>query len=128
MSLSDDIDDVKSLHIDPSATVTMDKRVNFSADTKLLPPAEGDMESIAFQAAPLQPSLARYVTELDLDQGVNLMIETQQFERWLIESALELTEGNQKRAATLLKAPQSTLNAKIKKYGLNIKKRKFRKR
>jgi DNA-binding NtrC family response regulator len=61
---------------------------------------------------------------LCLDQGIDLMAEAKRFERGIIERALELTEGNQKRAAKLLGLQSSTLHAKIKKYGLNVSRRK----
>jgi transcriptional regulator with GAF, ATPase, and Fis domain len=43
------------------------------------------------------------------------------FERGLIERALSLTSGNQLKAARLLGMKKSTLNGKIKIYGISIK-------
>jgi DNA-binding NtrC family response regulator len=86
---------------------------------------EADRETVASQAASyLTPALARYINDLGIDQGVNLMAEARRFERGIIERALELTKGNQKHAAKLLGLQSSTLHAKIKKYGLNASQRK----
>ncbi|HKY46237.1 MAG TPA: helix-turn-helix domain-containing protein [Pyrinomonadaceae bacterium] len=51
---------------------------------------------------------------------IDLQAEVQRFEKELIRSALIQTGGRQRRAARLLKTKVTTLNTKIKKYGIQI--------
>jgi transcriptional regulator with GAF, ATPase, and Fis domain len=61
------------------------------------------------------------VTEpYDLVGRVRLNDEVQRFETELIRSALSRTMGNQTRAARLLGVKLTTLNSKIKRYGISI--------
>lgn len=53
---------------------------------------------------------------IDVAQGIDLSEEVGLFEKRLIESALRYTNGNQQRAAALLKTKPSTLCHKIIKY------------
>jgi DNA-binding NtrC family response regulator len=55
---------------------------------------------------------------LDLKSGVDFFEEVRRFEMRLITRALELTGGNQSRAARMLGLGTTTLNYKIKSYGL----------
>jgi transcriptional regulator with GAF, ATPase, and Fis domain len=56
----------------------------------------------------------------DLAGRVRLCDEVQRFETELIRSALSRTMGNQTRAARLLGIKLTTLNSKIKRYGIPI--------
>jgi transcriptional regulator with GAF, ATPase, and Fis domain len=49
---------------------------------------------------------------------INLAEEVQRFEKDLIRSALLRTGGKQRQAARLLNVKVTTLNAKIKRYGI----------
>ena len=61
------------------------------------------------------------VTEpYDLVGRVRLCDEVQRFEIELIRSALSRTAGNQTRAARLLGVKLTTLNSKIKRYGIAV--------
>ena len=55
---------------------------------------------------------------LDLSKGIDFYNEVQRFETALIKLALEQSEGNQARAARLLGLRATTLNSKIKLYGI----------
>ena len=55
----------------------------------------------------------------DISRGIDLYEETCRFEIRLIQKALEETDGNQTRAARLLGLNLTTLNAKIKRYGID---------
>jgi DNA-binding protein Fis len=55
----------------------------------------------------------------DISRGIDLYEETCRFEIRLIQRALEETDGNQTRAARLLGLNLTTLNAKIKRYGID---------
>lgn len=57
---------------------------------------------------------------LDVRSGVDFYEEVKRFEVDLIERALSCTQGNQVRAARLLKMKVTTLNTKIKHYDINI--------
>jgi DNA-binding NtrC family response regulator len=59
---------------------------------------------------------ASALENLDLKSGVNFFEEVRRFETRLIRRALELTNGNQARAARMLGLGTTTLNYKIKVY------------
>jgi len=52
--------------------------------------------------------------------GRDLQEKVQLYEAELIKSALQRTGGNQRRAAQLLGIKATTLNCKIKRYGISI--------
>jgi two-component system response regulator AtoC len=54
------------------------------------------------------------------DRNLGLQEEVQRYERELIRSALQRTRGNQRRAAKLLGVKVTTLNCKIKRYGISV--------
>jgi DNA-binding NtrC family response regulator len=56
--------------------------------------------------------------EFDND-GIDFYNEVERYEIELIKSALNHCDGNQTRAARLLRMKSTTLNAKMKHYGLN---------
>ena len=55
---------------------------------------------------------------VDIKNGARFSDEVRQFEVSLIRTALGRTSGSQTRAARLLGLKPTTLNAKIKRYGL----------
>ena len=55
---------------------------------------------------------------LNLSQGIDFYDEVQRFETGLIRLALDQTRGHQAQAARLLKIKPTTLNSKIKLYGI----------
>jgi DNA-binding NtrC family response regulator len=64
-----------------------------------------------------------YLTEQDaLSEvtGLNLQAQVRRFEAQLIRMALVRTGGRQKEAALLLGSKVTTLNTKIKRYGIRI--------
>ena len=60
----------------------------------------------------------------DLDNDVSFKDRIRDYEVALITSALESAEGNQSKAAEILKMPLRTLVHKIKTYGLRKSYRK----
>ena len=54
----------------------------------------------------------------DVEHGINFYEEVRQFEIELINCALRLAGGRQKKAAQLLNLKESTLNTKIKLYNI----------
>ena len=58
------------------------------------------------------------VDGLEMESGVDFFEEVKRFETQLIGRALELTGGNQARAARILGLGTTTLNYKIKQYQL----------
>jgi DNA-binding NtrC family response regulator len=56
----------------------------------------------------------------DVAQGIDLEQEISRYEIELIKRALQLTGGHQSRAARLLRMNPTTLNSKIKKYGIVV--------
>ena len=61
---------------------------------------------------------AATVGGLEMESGVDFFEEVKRFETRLIGRALELTGGNQARAARMLRLGTTTLNYKIKQYAL----------
>ena len=55
---------------------------------------------------------------VDIKRGARFSDEVRQFEVSLIRTALGRTSGSQARAAKLLGLKPTTLNAKIKRYGI----------
>ena len=53
-----------------------------------------------------------------IENGLDFYAEVRKFEMMLINRALKFTGGAQNKAARILKMKHSTLNAKIKSYGL----------
>ena len=56
-----------------------------------------------------------------VQQGIDFYREVRRFKIALIRAALAHANGQQKRAAELLRIHLSTLNAMIKRYGIGIK-------
>lgn len=54
------------------------------------------------------------------ERQLGLQEEVQRYEIELIRSALQRTRGNQRRAAKLLRVKVTTLNCKIKRYGIDV--------
>jgi DNA-binding NtrC family response regulator len=54
------------------------------------------------------------------DRKLGLQEEVQRYEIELIKNALQRTRGNQRRAAKVLGVKVTTLNCKIKRYGISI--------
>jgi DNA-binding NtrC family response regulator len=57
----------------------------------------------------------------DLGRGINFYEQVRRFEIDLIRRALEQTGGHQSRAARLLGMNATTLNSKIKTYGISLR-------
>jgi DNA-binding NtrC family response regulator len=55
---------------------------------------------------------------LNLSEGIDFYGEVERFETGLIRLALDQTGGHQARAARLLRIKPTTLNSKIKLYGI----------
>ena len=65
-------------------------------------------------------STTRNQKQIDFDNdGIDFYHEVERYEIEMIKNALELCDGNQTRAAKLLTMKPTTLNAKMKHYGLN---------
>lgn len=86
-------------------------------------PAEMDNRLEALRV--LSNSLVREIESLRKGKNsampakINLIEEVQRFEKELIRCALVRTGGKQRQAARLLNVKVTTLNAKIKRYGIN---------
>ena len=61
--------------------------------------------------------------KVEINEGINFDDEVKSFEISLIERALEQTGGSQLRAARLLNLKHTTLNAKIKRYDIQLGRR-----
>jgi DNA-binding NtrC family response regulator len=73
-----------------------------------------EAESLDHEHALAEASEA--VANLNVRSGLNFFEEVRRFEMRLISRALELTGGNQARAARMLGLGTTTLNYKIKSY------------
>lgn len=59
------------------------------------------------------------IKPIDFNEGIDFYDEIARYEIELIRSALNQCDGNQARAAKLLHLKSTTLNAKMKHYGLH---------
>ena len=81
------------------------------------------VDQLVMLAKALASEIETLKAELTTDQNDNKQIdfydEVERYEIELIRSALNQCHGNQSRAAKLLHLKSTTLNAKMKHYGLN---------
>ncbi|HEU4510078.1 MAG TPA: helix-turn-helix domain-containing protein [Pyrinomonadaceae bacterium] len=87
-----------------SSEVNVDARLNTLRETVLQ--LLDEVESLAISRP------------VDIKRGARFSDEVRQFEVSLIRTALGRTSGSQTRAARLLGLKPTTLNAKIKRYGI----------
>ncbi|MCU1290182.1 MAG: hypothetical protein JWN60_2411 [Acidobacteria bacterium] len=103
------------------STVTETPLVSFSDSNQSTAEIDNRLEALRV----LSNSLAREIESLrkgknaGLPSKINLIEEVQRFEKELIRCALVRTGGKQRQAARLLNVKVTTLNAKIKRYGIN---------
>jgi DNA-binding NtrC family response regulator len=80
-------------------------------------------KALATEVESLQAELATDSNrdrQIDFDtEGIDFYNEIERYEIELIKSALSHCNGNQTQAARLLRMKSTTLNAKMKHYGLN---------
>jgi DNA-binding NtrC family response regulator len=77
-------------------------------------------KALATEVETLKGELSKAQKKIDLDNdGINFYDEIERYEIELIRSALNQCGGNQSQAAKLLHLKSTTLNAKMKHYGLN---------
>jgi DNA-binding NtrC family response regulator len=78
-------------------------------------------KALASEVETLQAELATdREKQIDFDNNaIDFYREVERYEIELIKSALDLCKGNQTHAAKLLTMKPTTLNAKMKHYGLN---------
>jgi transcriptional regulator with PAS, ATPase and Fis domain len=94
--------------VKPSAVETLMDRIKVLKDVSVALSAAADvLEQARRDGLP---------TSLNMDNGIDFNEEVRRFEMLLIERALSLSSGNQKRAAKLLRLKHTTLHTKIKKY------------
>ena len=99
------------------------ERMTHSFESNKPSPAEIDNRLEALRV--LSNSLVREIEALlrektaGMPGKINLIEEVHRFEKDLIRCALVRTGGKQRQAARLLNVKVSTLNAKIKRYGMD---------
>jgi DNA-binding NtrC family response regulator len=80
-------------------------------------------KELATEIETLQAELSRHrrlPKQIDLEKdGIDFYGEVERYEIELIKSALKQCNGNQSQAAKLLQLKSTTLNSKMKHYGLN---------
>jgi transcriptional regulator with GAF, ATPase, and Fis domain len=103
------------------ATELKKTAVNFESSEPLSATLDNRLEALRV----LSNSLVREIEALRkgktavIPDKINLIEEVQRFEKELIRCALVRTGGRQRRAARLLNVKVTTLNAKIRRYGLD---------
>jgi transcriptional regulator with GAF, ATPase, and Fis domain len=90
--------------VEQTPVATVDARLNTLRETVLQ--LLDEVESLAISRP------------VDIKRGARFSDEVRQFEVSLIRTALGRTSGSQTRAARLLGLKPTTLNAKIKRYGI----------
>ena len=81
-------------------------------------------KTLATEIETLQAELSRYrgqPKQVDFEKdGIDFYGEVERYEIELIRSALKQCNGKQSQAAKLLQLKSTTLNAKMKHYGINL--------
>ena len=96
-------------------------RSNGNAHLSRSQPFNTRISYLKILALSLLREIASAEDNVDQDNDtIDLQAEVQRFERELIRSALIQTGGRQRQAARLLRTKVTTLNTKIKKYGIQI--------
>ena len=106
------------------------KYVKDDANTHIASDLEHRVQQLTLLAKALASEIETLQTELADDRdrektvvidnyGIDFYHEVERYEIELIKSALDHCGGNQSRAAKLLQMKSTTLNAKMKHYGLN---------
>lgn len=83
--------------------------------------ADARIASLKVLVLTLLAELESLENQIESDGTLNLQEEVHRFEAALIRVALIKTGGRQRRAARLLGSKVTTLNTKIKRYGIDIK-------
>jgi DNA-binding protein Fis len=101
-------------------------RSNLALDIHMKRDKEHQVEQLVMLANALASEIKGLRAELENDRshtqqvgGINFYDEVERYEIELINSALRQCGGNQAQAAKLLHLKSTTLNAKMKHYGLN---------
>ena len=95
-------------------------------DSRMKPDAHHNFNQLVGLAKALASEIETLKAELDTDLnhiqpvgGIDFYREVERYEIQLIKRALNQCRGNQAQAARLLHLKSTTLNAKMKHYGLN---------
>jgi transcriptional regulator with GAF, ATPase, and Fis domain len=108
----------------------MSSPLRWESETKPVSPetSPGTSEVAAHTLNSLREAALTVLREVDsltsrrstMPEKLGLQEEVQRYEIELIKSALQRTRGNQRRAAKLLGVKVTTLNCKIKRFGISI--------
>ena len=101
-----------------------------TANSNTDPELKSHVQQLTLLARALASEIEALQRELSFDRardrqidfendGIDFYDEVERYEIELIKSALDKCGGNQSRAARLLGLKSTTLNAKLKHYGLN---------
>jgi DNA-binding NtrC family response regulator len=87
--------------------------------------ADARLTSLKVLVLTLLSEIEALENQIDIDEisPLNLQQEVHRFEAELIRVALLKTGGRQRRAARLLGTKATTLNTKIKRYGIDVEQR-----
>ena len=105
---------LKNPVLEPSVEVQTEQQTSEIAPTSLLTLTELTMRLIR------ELQCIGEVRPVSFDEGLDFYDEVTRFEIDLIKRALLLTAGHQGRAARLLNLRATTLNSKIKHYGIDL--------
>ena len=101
--------------------------LNRSDSTEQAPQTRSESNTVDVRLNTLRETVLQLLDEVeslaisrpvDIKRGARFSDEVRQFEVSLIRTALGRTSGSQTRAAKLLGLKPTTLNAKIKRYGI----------
>lgn len=76
-------------------------------------------KALATEIETLKAELSKEQNNQQIKEGIDFYDEVERYEIELIRNALNQCDGNQTQAAKLLHLKSTTLNAKMKHYGLN---------
>lgn len=82
--------------------------------------ARHNLDNLREAALTVLKELDSLTNQSEPERKLGLQEEVQRYEIELIRNALQRTRGNQRRAAKLLGVKVTTLNCKIKRYGITV--------
>ncbi len=100
-------------------------QINKTLESNHLQSLKSICDLLVREVSILTTSTVENSTNISNENTISLADEVERFESNLIRNALLRSDGNQTKAANLLGVKLTTLNAKIKRYGISAPKTNY---
>jgi transcriptional regulator with GAF, ATPase, and Fis domain len=100
-------------------------QINKELETNHLQSLKSICDLLVREVSILATAIVEDSADVNMKNTISLADEVERFESNLIRNALLLSGGNQTKAANLLGVKLTTLNAKIKRYGIAAPKKDY---